>query len=83
MGAELASLVTILVRVEPGRVTVGGGEPLVRSIMGRVSSVGAGGFRRRASQPTHSLLEEEPRKPARSRRSGTNLRAAELRRPRA
>ena len=30
MGAELASLVTILVR-EPGRVTAGGGEPLVRS----------------------------------------------------
>ena len=32
LGAELASLVTILVRVEPGRVTVGGGEPLVRSM---------------------------------------------------
>ena len=30
MGAELASPVTILVR-EPGRVTAGGGEPLVRS----------------------------------------------------
>ena len=30
VGAELASLVTILVR-EPGRVTAGGGEPLVRS----------------------------------------------------
>ena len=30
MGSELASLVTILVR-EPGRVTAGGGEPLVRS----------------------------------------------------
>ena len=30
MGAELASLVTILVR-EPGRVTTGGGEPLVLS----------------------------------------------------
>ena len=29
MGAELASLVTILVR-EPGRVTAGGGEPLVQ-----------------------------------------------------
>ena len=29
MGAELASPVTILVR-EPGRVTAGGGEPLVR-----------------------------------------------------
>ena len=30
VGAELASLVTILVR-EPGRVTAGGGEPLVLS----------------------------------------------------
>ena len=30
MGAELASPVTILVR-EPGRVTTGGGEPLVLS----------------------------------------------------
>ena len=64
--AELASLVTILVR-EPGRVTAGGGEPLVRNRGGKGAASTRGQVRggerpsgKRVSKETHTRRHGAP-----------------------